>query len=204
MKTVTFSFILALFALTMQATTWTVTNVGESFSPSTITVTQGDTIIFNLMIDHNVVEVSEDTWNMNGAIPLDGGFELPLGGGMLLTAGLAPGIHFYVCQPHASMGMKGIIEVETTSSVQPEPLPAGVRVFPNPANATVVLSIDDVDLTGRVDVAIYDISGRRVYFRARTELYAVNTLDVSALQSGIYTIRLYGDTKIYGARIVVE
>lgn len=50
------------------------------------------------------------TWSVNGNTPLSGGFTRPFGGGLLTpSTGLTVGTHYYVCSPHASSGMKGII-----------------------------------------------------------------------------------------------
>src|SRR3990172_631399 len=99
-------------ALPSQATTHTVTAVGFTFSPSSLTITAGDTVIFSISGIHNAVEVSQATWDANGTTPLGGGFSLPLGGGSVVLT--VVGTHWYVCQPHASSGMKGIITVNPT------------------------------------------------------------------------------------------
>lgn len=88
--------------------TYTVVSSGFTFSPATITVHAGDTIQFNLSSIHNAVEVSQATWNANGTTS-NGGFSLPFGGGALVL--VDTGTYYYVCQVHASMGMKGMIIV---------------------------------------------------------------------------------------------
>lgn len=99
-------------SLTGFSTVWTVTNSGNSFSPPNITATVGDTIIFNLANIHNVIEVNQSTWNANGNTALSGGFQAPYGGGTVFTATLSVGTLYYVCSPHAAMGMKGTIIVQ--------------------------------------------------------------------------------------------
>jgi plastocyanin len=86
-----------------------VTNVGFAFSPDEITINAGDTVDFQIGGSHNVVEVSEGTWNADGTTS-NGGFSLPFGGGMVTLDD--PGTYYYVCQPHVgSFGMKGKIIV---------------------------------------------------------------------------------------------
>ena len=87
---------------------FTVVNAGFTFSPATLNVNAGDTITFSLAGIHNVVEVDQATWNANGNTS-NGGFTLPFGGGTLVL--IDPGTYYYVCQPHASQGMKGMIIV---------------------------------------------------------------------------------------------
>ena len=111
-------FRLLLFTLLLSAgfsgfcTTWTIGFSGNTFTPSSITITFGDTVNFALNSTHNAVEVSQTTWIANGTTPLAGGFQVPLGGGSVFPAQLGVGTHYYVCTPHASLGMKGTITVQ--------------------------------------------------------------------------------------------
>ncbi len=92
--------------------TTTVTASGTSFSPSTFTITYGDSVNFNLGGNHNATEVSLATWNANGTTPLGGGFATATGGGIVTPVTLTVGTHYFVCTPHASMGMKGTVVVQ--------------------------------------------------------------------------------------------
>lgn len=94
------------------AVTHTVVDAGFSFSPATLTINLGDTVVFAISPAHNVVEVTQTTWNSNGNTS-NGGFTLPFGGGTLVIG--AVGTYYYVCSPHASMGMKGQISVVQTA-----------------------------------------------------------------------------------------
>lgn len=102
------SIALLLAMCNIYATTWTVTNSGNSFTPDLITITQGDTVLFQLQGSHNAQEVDVNTYNSNGNSPIIG-FQTNFGGGQV--TGLTVGTHYYVCSPHASMGMKGRIIV---------------------------------------------------------------------------------------------
>jgi plastocyanin len=88
-----------------------ITNAGTTFSPDSITINILDTVEFTLASFHNAVEVSKDTY-LAGDTTSNGGFRLPLGGGKVAFHTL--GVHYYVCQPHAAIGMKGIINVVAT------------------------------------------------------------------------------------------
>ena len=106
------AFVLALvYAVSTFSNVTTIVSSGFTFSPSSANISAGDSVLFQLASIHNAVEVSQATWNADGTTPLAGGFSLPHGGGLVLPAQLTPGIHYYVCQPHASMGMKGTITV---------------------------------------------------------------------------------------------
>jgi plastocyanin len=90
------------------AQTFTITTVGFTFSPATLTISAGDTVNFSLPSDHDAVEVSKATWDANGTTS-NGGFSIPFGGGSHTFA--QPGAYYYVCAAHASLGMKGTIIV---------------------------------------------------------------------------------------------
>ncbi|MDT8323713.1 MAG: plastocyanin/azurin family copper-binding protein [Bacteroidota bacterium] len=104
---------LVLHAGTATGTTHTITNSGFTFSPSSLTISVGDTVVFSIASSHNAVEVSQATWNSNGNTPLSGGFSVPFGGGTVIFSSAAT--HYYVCSPHASLGMKGVINVVQTT-----------------------------------------------------------------------------------------
>ena len=88
-------------------TSYTITTVGMSFSPDTIICDVGDTINFILGGYHNAVEVSDSTWLIGGTTS-NGGFSFGFGStGMFIPDDCHT--FYYVCQPHASMGMKGVI-----------------------------------------------------------------------------------------------
>jgi len=86
--------------------TQTITNSGLTFNPDTLQVTIGDNISFNISASHNAVEVSETTFNNNGSTS-NNGFNIPYGGGSWTADSIKT--YYYVCQPHASGGMKGVI-----------------------------------------------------------------------------------------------
>jgi len=84
-----------------------ITTNGMSFSPDTLNVSVGDTVIFNLGSTHNAVEVDEATWLLSGTNS-NGGFNFSFGsiGNLIIDSART---YYYVCQPHASSGMKGVI-----------------------------------------------------------------------------------------------
>ena len=118
---------------------------------------------FTLAASHNVVEVSQSTWNANDNTALPGGFQTPFGGGLVLPAKLGTGTHYYVCSPHASLGIKGIIIVQDNSGIADNKLQAGISVYPNPANNLMTIKAAN-DLVGS-QYLISDQTGRQVLNR---------------------------------------
>jgi plastocyanin len=105
-------FLLVAFALLpvrLTATQHIVANAGLTFSPSTLTIAAGDTVVFSLPLLHDALEVDQSTWNANGSTALPGGFAVPFGGGMAVLNDT--GTHYYICEAHILFGMKGTIIV---------------------------------------------------------------------------------------------
>ena len=79
-----------------------------TFNPDTLECFVGDTITINLGGYHNAVEVDDSTWMSNG-INSNGGFNIPLGtpsGSFVIDQAKT---YYYVCTPHVTLGMKGVI-----------------------------------------------------------------------------------------------
>lgn len=204
MKLFTFSFLFLLSYLTVHAETHTITTPGFQFSPNTLTILEGDTVIFDIENLHNAVEVTEATWNANGTTPMTGGFSLPLGGGTVLPAFLEPGIHYYVCQPHANMGMKGRIIVEETTAVDDGLGPAAMSVYPNPGFGQFFVSLDKSIAAKSISIDVVNLHGEVVYSGARSEKNETRQLDLSALPAGIYVVRVQGDNIAYRRKLIIE
>ena len=130
--------------------TQTITNSGLTFSPDTLQVTIGDTISFNISASHNAVEVSETTFNNNGSTS-NNGFNIPYGGVSWTADSIKT--YYYVCQPHASAGMKGVIIVNPPACNKS--LTQQSEGFdPNPLYSTMLWSYDTLSLTNTSDCNI--------------------------------------------------
>ena len=144
MKRILISLTFALCSKLVTSTIVPVVDSGFTFSPQTITVNAGDTVNFSLASIHDVVEVSQATYAANGNTQLAGGFSAPFGGGFVFTAQLTTGTHWYVCQPHAAMGMKGRIIVQSLAGITENELQKSISVYPNPVNSEVIINFDQV------------------------------------------------------------
>lgn len=204
MRKFTLSIFLLSFALSGYSTTWTIVNNGFSFSPSTLTITQGDTVIFMLANDHNSIEVSQTTWNMNGNTPLPGGWSLPFGGGMVPPADLTEGTHWYVCQPHASGGMKGMIIVQGTTSTNDILSASGFSIYPNPSTGIISLVTPDAQTGKNFRVEVYDINGNTWYSATNSDQQSLSPIDLSNAAKGMYIIRLYDDKGIRSRKLIIQ
>ncbi|MBT4479218.1 MAG: hypothetical protein HOC66_07395, partial [Flavobacteriales bacterium] len=91
------------------------TTASNEFTPDTVTINLGDTIEFGSLGYHNAVEVDESTWSANDTT-YNGGFYFALGspGGYFIADSAKT--YYYVCQPHADSGMKGVIIVNSVAT----------------------------------------------------------------------------------------
>jgi plastocyanin len=182
----------------------TISNSGFTFSPADVTINLGDTVVFALAGSHDAVEVSESTWTVNGNAPLPG-FSVPFGGGTV--TGLTAGVHFYVCEPHASSGMKGKITVTGPSGIDP----AGsfdnyFILYPNPVIEKFSLKSRS-SFTGNENptiVEIYNILGMKVYEIQGVNIKDTPEIDLAAFPSGQYIVRISNDKDVYSGRFIKE
>lgn len=191
MKRLILSLLFISFGTAVFCTTWTIVNSSFTFSPASITITHGDDVSFVLETVHNAVEVSQATWNANGNTPLAGGFSVVFGGGLVSSTLLTVGTHYYVCSPHASLGMKGIIIVNVATSVRETQQQMSISVYPNPAGD--ILSVKAADNMKSSPYFILDQSGRLI--QSGNLNGGDNNIEISRLARGIYFFRLPADRK---------
>jgi plastocyanin len=188
MKKLFISLFLVSLGTAALCTTWTVTYSGYTFTPATVTITVGDDVNFVLISMHNAVEVSQATWNADGNTPLSGGFSVPFGGGLVSAAQLTVGTHWYVCSPHASLGMKGIIIVSTSTGIKENQAPTNISVYPNPAVDFITVKAN-TGLQNSLYI-ITDLAGRQILSGKLNG--EDNLVEISQLEKGIYLFQVAG------------
>ena len=102
-----------LFLISLSLNTFSqniITTSGLNFVPDTLNIYTGDSVNFILSTSHNAVEVDSLTYSINGSNPLIGGFNVGFGADTTIIFNTIK-TYYYVCQPHVSLGMKGIIVV---------------------------------------------------------------------------------------------
>lgn len=179
--------LLVLSAVTTAfSTKWTVGVSGYKFSPESITIKQGDSIIFNIGSSHDAVEVSQSTWSANRNTPLNGGFSTPFGGGLVLPAKLTVGTHYYVCTPHAAGGMKGTIIVQTSTALGNNETKPDFVVYSGTSGGYIRVELSSKILTENSALKIYNIQGQIINVVSSHLLSESNVYDLSGLPKGIY------------------
>jgi plastocyanin len=192
MKKIVISLLLISLETAIFCSTRTITNSGFTFNPASITINVGDDVNFVLESVHNAVEVSQTTWNANGNTPLSGGFSVTFGGGSVLPAQLTVGTHWYVCSPHASLGMKGIIIVNTSTGIKENQSQINISVYPNPASDFITVKAN-IDLSSS-PYSIIDQAGRQVLTgKLNSE---VTFIEISQFEKGIYLFQVAGQRRL--------
>ena len=110
-----FSLLLLFSFLVSFSQVHTINTVGMTFDPDTVTINLGDTVEFGPLGYHNAVEIDESTWMVNDTT-YNGGFYFSFGspGGYFIADSAKT--YYYICQPHASMAMKGVIIVNPVAT----------------------------------------------------------------------------------------
>jgi plastocyanin len=196
--------ILLLFVTLSYGKTWIVTFSGFTFSPSSVTITFGDTVDFQLSSIHSALEVSKDTYDADGNTALSGGFHVPFGGGKLI--GATVGTHYYVCENHYFMGMKGIIIVDPAAGIKnlKSENSFNFKVYPFPAYSGLHLDYY-VSMLSNIDISILDLTGktiRKVFTGEQTAGEYKMEIDRRNL-NGLYLLRFADNNNSIVRKILV-
>ena len=100
-----------------------------------------------------------------------------------------------------SAGFLGRIDLGTSTSTDETPRSAieQAKVFPNPTSG--LLMVDLPEEAGITQAILYDLNGRQV--QLRIENTARLTMDLSALNHGVYLLKVRGDGWLQSARVIV-
>ncbi len=92
----------------------------------------------------------------------------------------------------------------SSSSTEDVLSPSDISVFPNPANQTISVSIENELLTGNLRAVIFDMNGKIVFTKNSNTLNGQElTLNIANLTSGNYLLQLTNENVIVGKRISV-
>jgi plastocyanin len=182
----------------------TITNTGLTFSPDSISIRVGDTVVFQIDTIHNAVEVSHATWTANGNTPLPG-FSVPFKGGQV--TGLAAGVHYYVCQPHAYLGMKGRIFVSYGLGTNAQDATIeNTGIYPNPTTGKFMIRRAGSGFQGGITrellMDIYNMAGEKIISGSDLPQQDPYEMDLTAYPDGLYFLSFVDDKVKKTIRIV--
>ncbi|MCW3071112.1 MAG: hypothetical protein JWO44_1002 [Bacteroidetes bacterium] len=87
--------------------------------------------------------------------------------------------------------------------IEEEMLDKYISVYPNPANSSIEISLDEQLTKGAVEVKIYDLFGRLLSTKSSSAVSGLK-LDVQEIPSGIYLLTILADDHSYSKRVVIE
>ncbi len=198
--------LLTIATFAMNATSYTITTSGLTFSPSSLNALVGDVITINASGNHPVSEVSQATWNASGTTTLSTGFGNKTSA-FTFTITSATNI-YYVCANHVGSGMKGTITVGTVGVAEQNEAIANVSLFPNPAKDQFSVKFNAAS-NGNVTAKVYSICGQEIEsLVVNKEFYAgVTTLNFdlrNKIPAGVYFVQLNYNSKKVTKKIIID
>ena len=109
------------------------------------------------------------------------GVNVAFGGGPVSSAKLTTGTHWFICENHASSGMKGMIIISSLGLPENQ-LHTNISIFPNPSTDLITFKTSENLLDSTYFVA--DDSGRQVLTGKLNE--TTTSVDISQLTKGVY------------------
>ena len=97
-----------------------------------------------------------------------------------------------------------MIIVEEATATEDIRFPSGVSLYPNPSNGKFQLIIEDAQLAKNYDMAIYDVQGRRVYTRSKSEMGITNDIDLTGKEKGLFIVKLTEGKIIYSQTVIIQ
>lgn len=206
MKKIYSVLLLSILAISMKATSYTVTISGFSYSPSTLTVSVGDVVTIAASGSHPLAEVSQTTWNANGTATLSTGFGTKTSS-YTFTITSASDI-YYVCTNHVTMGMKGMITVSSVGVKEQANQISGISVFPNPAKNQFSVKFNSSE-NGNVIVKLYSICGQEIESLTVNKEFFVGTTTLNFdlqnhIPAGVYFVQLNYNSKKITKKLIIE
>jgi plastocyanin len=184
-KLILLNTILLLAILGFAQNTHTLHAYDMYYSPDTLYTEVGDTIELISHGYHSATEVDSVDWANNTANH-NGGFYVGLGSSPFSNKFTidASGTYYNICVPHASMGMKSIIIVESTiTDIHESKFKQDISIYPNPASSSITIQNSST-------VKIYSMVGELVF--EKSDLNGLDEIDISLLSKGIYNVVLDG------------
>ena len=77
-----------------------------------------------------------------------------------------------------------------------------INVYPNPTNGS--LNINIIGYSGKLNIKLYDLNGREVYNNVFTDFTSEKSLDINALQTGVYVLKIEGIDLSHTEKIILN
>jgi len=169
------------FGLAAQ-TTHNLSNAGNTFSPAILNIVQGDIVNWVGASNHNVIEITQADW-MTNTPNSNGGYWLGLNSPTSANSHTftAVGTYYFICAPHAGMGMKGQIVVTSGVGIEnPDSTPVAVTLSNNGQGNFLLTGKDLTRIT------VYSMDGKVIKSQSLLATDEQVVLNFASLASGTY------------------
>ena len=206
MKKIYTILLLTIATIGMNATSYTITTSGFSYSPSTLTVTVGDVVTISASGTHPLAEVSQTTWNANGTSTLSTGFGVKTSA-YTFTITAANNI-YYVCQNHVSSGMKGQITVTSTGINEQANVIGNISLYPNPAKEKFSVKFKSTE-NGMLTAKLYSVCGQEMQSLISNKEFNTgeNSIEIELqnnIPAGVYFLQLNYNSRKIVRKLIIE
>ena len=172
-----------------------ITGNDHYFSPDTAYVDIGDTVRLVSLGYHSITELDSIDW-VNNQFANNGGFWVGLGGLYDWFVVSQPGKYYFNCNPHADMGMKGVLYVGSALGNKEETHLDGFKAYLDKSNRL------HLDYTNVKSVNIYSITGKIVYtkqleFNSNSKVVELN------FEKGIYLVSFLNENSIRATKKII-
>lgn len=143
-----------------KAATYTVSIMGNSYSPTLTTCAIGDMVIIQASGFHPANQVSSADWNAGVTTTVSGGWGSQ--SNTFTFTAVSTGTVYFLCQNHGSLGMKAQIVVNPTNINETAAnFLNNYNLFPNPATSNVKVSFG-LNETSTVNIKLFNVAGQEV------------------------------------------
>lgn len=196
----TFATLIALSLSSLaQGAVHSVSVQSSTFSPASLTIQPGDTVVFTFDAGTHSVTSVNNSWTEF--------VDSPPGKDSLSVPFATEGTYNYYCKFHgtATSGMKGSITVSTATGIRHSSEKIGLAAYPNPVHHTLTLQLPEEISSSGMTLKVVNPQGDEV--NAPVVSDSGNSrwmVDFSELEPGIYFCQLYsGEALTETKRIVV-
>ena len=195
-RTLTMTLVIAFLTLNLVAqTTYNVAVTDYKFTPSTLTITAGDKVIWTLVSTatngHNVngtkVTFSTNPESFGNVLGKAWTYEFVFN---------TVGTYNYQCDPHAGGGMIGSVTVNAAGTTGTEELASktgSIQLYPNPASEYIELLVP-ANQEKITSLKVYSVAGSLIDQRVVSGNVESFKYDISGFKNGVYYIEINSAT----------
>lgn len=193
-----YGLLILIFGLNISAQqTQIITGYDNYFSPDTAYVNVGDTVRFVSLGYHSITELDSIDW-VNDLATDNGGFWVGLGAPTFDDWFIVnqPGKYYFNCNPHAAMGMKGVLYVGSALGNEEETHLESFKAYLDKSNRLYldymnVKSVNIYSITGKI------VSTKQLEFNSNSKVIDLN------FEKGIYLVSFLNENSIRATKKII-